>query len=161
MTTFEINIIINQPIEIVNKALMIPTNFPFWQTDLDRFEVVKGKPGEIGSVGLLHYTQKGRTYILEDKLMNCDPGKKYVSHVTGEAIFAKVETNLNALGNKTEMILKWSGKGKLFILKLLLPFFRRKMIKQTRKELELFKKLVETCGADFNESPKNKVQHPT
>lgn len=48
------------------------------------------------------------------------------------------------------MTIKWSGKGNIFILKILLPLLRGKMIKQSQKELELFKKLVETKGADFS-----------
>jgi hypothetical protein len=159
MTTFKINIIINQPVDVVNMALMNPNNFPFWQTDLEKFEVVNGKPGEIGSIGHLHYSQKGRSYIMEDKLIYCEPGKKYVSQVTGEALIAKVETILLESENKTEIILTWSGKGKIFFLKLLLPFLRGKMMKQSKKELEIFKELVETKGSNFNESPENSVQN--
>jgi hypothetical protein len=160
MTTFKINIIINQPVDVVHKALMNPDNFPFWQTDLEKFEVVKGKPGEIGSIGHLYYSQKGQSYIMVDKLIYCEPKKKYVSQVTGDALTAQVETILRASENKTEMILTWSGKGKMFFLKLLLPFLREKMIKQSKKELELFKELVETKGSNFNEPPENSVQQP-
>ncbi len=39
---------------MVVKALMDSDNFPYWQTGLERFVVADRKPGEIGSVGLLH-----------------------------------------------------------------------------------------------------------
>ena len=84
-----------------------------------------------------------------DKMIYCEPGKKYISQVSGDAIDAQVETTLNSLGNNTEMHLKWSGKGKVFLLKILLPLFRGKMIKQTKEELETFKKLIETKGSNF------------
>lgn len=149
MTTFKVNTVINQPADIVVKALMNPDNFPYWTTDLERFEVIKGKPGEVGSIGHLHYVQKGRSYIMEDKLIYCEPGKKYVSKVTGDVITATVETTLQSKGNKTEMNTRWSGKGNIFILKILLPLIRFRMIKQSKAELETFKKLVETKGPDF------------
>lgn len=150
MTTFEVSTVINQPADIVVGALMNPDNFIYWTTDLEKFEVIKGKPGEVGSVGRLHYLQKGGSYVMEDKLICCEPGKKYISQVTGDALTATVETTLHARDDKTEMNIKWSGKGNIFILKLLLPLLRYKMIKQSKTELKTFKKLVETKGIDFN-----------
>ena len=150
MTTFEVSIVINKPIDIIVKALMNPNNFPYCQKDLKKFEVIKRAPGEVGSIGHLHYSQKGRSYVLVDKLIYVEPGRKYVSQVSGDAIEAQVETTLNSVDNGTEMHLKWSGKGKVFLLKILLPLFRGKMIKQSKAELVTFKKLVETKGSNFS-----------
>jgi len=152
MITFTVNTIINQPVDIVVKALMNSDNFPFWQTDLVKFEVIKETPDKVGSIGHLHYNQKGRSYILEDKMIFCDPKKKYISQVSGDAINATVVTILNSIDTKTEMIIKWSGKGNILILRLMLPFLRGKMIKQSKAELETFKKLVENHGFNFAES---------
>ena len=80
----------------------------------------------------------------------CEPGKKYVSEVSGDVISAKVETTLQSMGNKTKINLKWSGKGKILVLKLLLPLMKGKMIKQSEKELETFKNLIETIGSNFS-----------
>ena len=154
MLTFSVNTIIDKPVDIVVKALMDPDNFPFWQTDLERFEIIKETPDKVGSIGHLHYNQKGRTYILEDKMIFCDPGKKYISEVSGYAIKATVETILNTVDNKTEMTIKWSGKGNILILKIIFPFLRGNMIKQSKAELETFKKLVETHGSNFAEKKK-------
>jgi hypothetical protein len=157
MTTFKVSTIINQPIDIVIKALMNPDNFSYWTTDLVKFEVIKGKPGEVGSIAHLHYFQKGHSYVMEDKLIYCEPGEKYVSQVSGYVLTAHVETTLHSSGNETEMNVTWSGKGKIFFLKLMLPLFRGKLIKQSKSELEIFKKLVETQGVNFRKSPENSV----
>jgi hypothetical protein len=150
MMEFEVNTVINKPIEIVVDALMNPDNFVHWQTDLEKFEVIERKPGEVGSIAHLHYSQKGRSYIMEDKMIYCEPGKKYVSQVSGDVITAKVETTLQSMGDKTKINLRWSGKGKIFLLKLLIPLMKGKMIKQSKKELETFKHLIETKGSDFS-----------
>jgi len=150
VTRFKVSIVINQPIDVVVKALMNSENFPYWMTDLEKFEVINGKPGEVGSTGRLHYSQKGRSYVMEDKLIYSEPGGKYVSRVTGDTLVAQVETLLHASGNVTEMNIIWSGKGKIFILKLLLPLLRGKMIRQSKAELETFKILVETKGSNFS-----------
>ncbi|MDH4272610.1 MAG: SRPBCC family protein [Candidatus Aminicenantes bacterium] len=129
---------------------MDPDNHPYWTTDLKKFEVVERRPGEVGSIGRLHYSQKGRSYVLEDKLIYCEPGEKYISQVTGDAILAEVETTLRSSGDKTEMGITWSGKGKSLILKLLLPLLRGKMIRQSNAELRTFKELVESKGSHFS-----------
>jgi hypothetical protein len=67
---------------------------------------------------------------------------------------AKVETILQNLGEKTKLSIHWSGKGKIFLLKVLLPLLKGKMIKQSKKELETFKNLIETRGGIFKE-PEN------
>jgi len=150
MTEFEVSTVINKPIKIVVDALMNPDNFVHWQTDLVKFEVIERKPGEVGSIAHLHYSQKGRSYIMEDRMIYCEPGKKYASQVSGDVITAKVETTLHSMGKKTKINLKWSGKGKIFLLKLLLPLIKGKMIKQSKKELETFKQLIEKRGSNFS-----------
>lgn len=80
-------------------------------------------------------------------------GKKYVSQVLSEALIVHVETTFCSVGNGTKMSLAWSGKGKILLLKLLLPFMRKKIITQAKAELERFKELVETCGVNFSKSP--------
>lgn len=153
VTKFRISTTINRPADIVAKALDNPENFPYWETDLVRFEVIKGGPNEVGSIAHLHYSQKGRSYIMEDRLIGCEPGKKYVSQVTGDALTAEVVTTLRSIGSKTEMTLEWSGKGKMLFLRIFLPFLRGKMAKAAKQELETFRQLVETRGIDFSKPP--------
>jgi len=155
MTRFTISILINKPTEFVTEALNNPDNHTHWTKDLVKFEVIKGKANKVGAVARLHYVQKGREYIMEDELIYCEPGKRYISSVSGDAINATVETTLKPLENKTEMTINWSGKGRIFILKLLLPILRKKIEKQGQKELETFKNLVETRGSNFNDLPDN------
>jgi hypothetical protein len=152
MVKFEIQTDINQPPDIINSALMNPENAVYWTKYLERFEVVKGKPGEAGAVGRLHYLQKGRRYVMEDVLEYCDPGKKYVSRVSGPAITARVVTTLKEIDGKTRMKIVWDGKAEKLILKLLLPLFKKKMIREAQGELETFKNLIESYGIDFSRS---------
>ena len=153
MTSFKVSIVIDQVLDTVDAALMNPDNFVYWTAYLEKFEVIKGGPGEVGSIAHLHYLQKGRSYVMEDKLIYCEPGKKYISKVSGDALSATVETTLYSLGEKTEMNLKWDGEGRTLILKLLLPVFKNRVMKGAKKDLAAFKRLVETNGSDFRKVP--------
>ena len=152
MTHFNVSIIINKPVDIVVDALMNHNNFVYWQTNLEKFEVIKETKEKAGSIAHLHYNEKGRKYIMEDKMIQYEPNKKIVSQVSGDVISAIVETIISSIGDKTEITIEWSGEGKVFLVKLLLPLLKRKMIKQSTKELETFKHLVETRGSDFSSS---------
>ncbi|HOP28245.1 MAG TPA: SRPBCC family protein [Spirochaetota bacterium] len=150
MIKFKVNIIIGSRTETVAEALIKPSNFPCWETDLKRYVVVKGVPGEIGCVALLFFSKKGSSYMMEEELVHCNPGRSYVSILTGTTLEARVETILIPSGEETLMTFIWSGRGKTLLLKLLLPFMRGRMIRQTEVELDKFRKLVEAKGSDFN-----------
>jgi len=76
MTEFQVSIKINKPIDTVYKAFIDADNMLLWSIDLEKIEVVKGNFGEIGATAHLHYNQKGRKSILEDRLEYIEPGKK-------------------------------------------------------------------------------------
>ena len=149
MTDFRISVLIKKPIKTVYQAFIDPDNMVKWTTDLEKFEIVKGKFGEIGATARLYYRQKGRINIMEDKLEYIEPGQKLISTVTGEGLTARVETNFKDSNGSTEVVIHWSGKPNRFLLKLLLPFLKNKIKKAARDELNKFKNLVEQYGAKF------------
>ena len=151
MTRFRISIDIDKPLDTVIKAYQNPDNIIHWTTDLEKFEIIKGGPDIVGSLARLHYAQKGKSYIMVDELIYCEPGKKYISKVSGDALAAEVVTTFHPSGNQTVIEMTWTGRGKIFLLKILLPFFRGKIVRLARKDLEKFKKLVETKGIVFSE----------
>ena len=148
---FKISINIDQPAEIVNQALIEPENALQWTSDLEKFEVVKGEPGLTGSIAHLHYRQGGRSYIMEDVLEYAEPGRRYVSRVSGGGMVARVETTIEPSASRTELTVFWSGTSKSIIAKLFFPFLRGMMIRRARSDLETFKNLVETHGVHFPE----------
>ena len=153
MVEFEIYILIHKPVEMVLQAFLNLENMPYYTTDLERIEVIKDEPELVGSVLHLHYRKKGRSYVMEDKLEYCEPGKIYISRVTGDVLSAIVEISFDASDpGKTKMNLSWSGQGKVLFLRLFLPLIRGRIKRQARIELEKFKELVETFGVDFRES---------
>lgn len=150
MTSFEITATVAAPVKTVDEALRRAENARHWIKHLERFEVIKQTPELVGSIGRLHYFENGRRYVMEDRMVEAEPGRRYVSMVSGEAIEARVETLLRAIPEGTEITVRWSGRGKIQPLKLLMPLLRRRMRRQAREELETFALLVEARGADFD-----------
>ena len=151
MPEFRISIMINKSVDIVLKAYLEPGNIVHWTKDLERFEVVKGEAGLVGSIARLHYLQDGQRYVMEDRLIHVDPGKRYVSQVSSDFLDADIETTFESTDEGTRMTVFWKGRPKILSLRLLSPFLRGKMAREATKELEVFKSLVETRGVDFSQ----------
>jgi hypothetical protein len=55
------------------------------------------------------------------------------------------------------MKIVWDGRGKKLIVRLILPFLKKKLVKQSMDEFRTFKELVESYGSDFSESKGNRT----
>ena len=146
---FNISVVIDKPLEIVWKAFINPENMLHWTKYLEKVEVVKGELGEIGALSRLHYLEKGKSYILEDKMISYEEGKKIGSQVSGQRMLINLETFFESLNGETKISMNWDGTSDFFIMKLIFKLLRRKMINQAQSELDHFKSLVEKYGDRF------------
>ncbi|MFC1951084.1 SRPBCC family protein [Chloroflexota bacterium] len=149
MPKFEITTHINQAPEVVHQAFIDPDNALQWTKDLVKFEVVSGNGEEAGAVAHLHYNQKGKSYIMEDVLEYCEPGRKYISCVSGGGLSARVETTIDPADSGTDITMIWAGTGQNLIIKVILWIMRRKIKRGAQEELDTFKNLTETHGSRF------------
>ncbi|MBN2168155.1 MAG: SRPBCC family protein [Actinobacteria bacterium] len=143
MLKIKVSLTVNQTPGIIAEALNDPGNMVKCTADLERFELIEGKPGEAGAVAHLHYRERGREYVMEDRLEYCAPGKKYVSRVSGNGMSARVETILTPTEEGTEITVFWSGTNSSPVARIILPFMRPVIKRRALADLEAFKKLVE------------------
>jgi hypothetical protein len=145
-TTIRTRVYIGRPPEAVTEVILDPALAVAWTSDLERFEVVSGQPGEVGSTAHLHYLQNGRRYVMTDTLMEAEPHRRYKSQVTGDALNAEVETLISPSNGGTQLEIRWSGSGRSLLFRLLLPFMRRAIARQAHSDLVKLKQLVESRG---------------
>ena len=134
----------------MNQAYTDPDNMPYWTKHLERFEVVKGNSEEVGALARLHFKKKDRSYIMEDELLETEPGERYKSRVSGQGIIAEVDTLFEKTDKGTLITLKWTGRGRAIPFNLLLFLLRGRIKEEATSELIEFKNLVETYGIKFS-----------
>lgn len=140
----EIECVITRPPSAVTRAILDPAKAPLWNEGLQRFEVTAGEAGEAGATGRLHYLQGRRHYVMEDRLVLVDPGRRYVSEVTGNGLRARVETLLTPVGDDATLLtVRWSGRGTRPWTWVLLPLMRGAVARGAERDLRLLKQLVE------------------
>ena len=149
MVKFTIMAIIKQPPDIVWKAYIDPLNMTHWTRYLEKMEIIEGKAGEVGAIAHLHYLEKGRSYILEDKLLVWEEGKRTVSQVSGQGMIINVETIFEGTSDGTKISMSWNGTSKSFFMRIILKIMQGKISKQAKVELNTFKSLVEKSGVKF------------
>ena len=147
---FVIQVHISGPPDLINRAYTNPANMPYWTKHLERFEVLRGSVTEAGALGRLHFRKKGRSYTMEDELLETEPGKRYKSRVSGQGITAEVETLLEPMDGGTLVTLRWDGKAKPVLFNIMLYLLRGKIKREAASELLEFKRLVETHGINFS-----------
>lgn len=149
MVRFKFTINIDQSPEITWNAYIDHQNMLQWTRYLEKVEVIKGKFGEIGAIAHLHYLEKGRPYVLEDKLLAYKSGKLILSQVSGEGMIIEVETIFGTHPDGTCISMTWNGTSKSLLVRFILKLMRNKIAKQAEAELNEFKCLVENYGEKF------------
>ena len=149
MPKFSISVDINQAPEIVWNAYIDPQNMTHYMKYLQKVETIEGEFGEIGAIARLHYLEKGRSYVLEDKLLEYESGKRIRSQVSGQGMNIEVQTTFKPIQGCTKISMDWNGKGKSLLMRFILRLMRGRICRQAKEELEDFKALIEVYGAKF------------
>jgi hypothetical protein len=149
MTTIETRIHIGQPPAIVAKAFLEPHNAVQWTSNLERVEMVLGRPGEVGATAHLHYAYKGRTNVMAQVVEIAEPDRRYVTQIKDESVVVRVETTLESTPGGTLLSVHWSARSTSWWPRLLLRMIRGAIADRAQMDLQIFKRLVENHGALF------------
>ncbi len=137
------SIVLDAPVHIVAQALNAAEDAPKWQRHLVRMEVVEGGANQIGSLARLHYVERGRSYVLEDKLLECDPDRRWRSHVSGNGMQIDVETTLIPVGSQTELRLTWNAHPEKRLARVVFWAMRPAIRRNLNADLQRLARLVE------------------
>jgi hypothetical protein len=150
MAIIETRIHIGKPPAIVAEALLEPRNAVHWTSNLERFEMASGRPGEEGATAHLHYrSHKGRVSVMEQVVESAEPDRRYVNQLKGDGVTVRVETVLDRTPEGTMVTVHWSARGDSLWTRMLLWMLGGAIAERAAIDLQAFKRLVEAHGALF------------
>jgi hypothetical protein len=144
---FDVAVRIRASADAVAAILNDADKAPLWEQNLERMEVVRGGPNEVGALARMHYVENGRAYVMEDELLECEPDRRWRSRVWGNGMQAVVETTLVEVGDETDILMVWQGGPDALLGRLLMPLLKPAIRRRARAELEALKGLVEASVA--------------
>jgi hypothetical protein len=103
---------------------------------------ISGRQSRSG-IARLHYLQNGSPYLMQDELLRVERDRRYGSPASGDVLTAEVETTLTPRDGGTQLDACWTGTGRTPLLRILVPFMRRKIARQPQADLVKLKDLVE------------------
>ena len=136
------HIIGRQPAAVA-AALLAPDNAVKWQSNLERCEIIAGRPGEVGAKIHLHFASPGGRHMMEEVLECAETGRRYVSRITGDGMIVSVETLLRATPQGTQLTVLWSASSPSLWHRLLLRIARTAIAERAVIDMQKFKQLVE------------------
>ncbi|MCA9656794.1 MAG: SRPBCC family protein [Myxococcales bacterium] len=144
----EATVLIPAPREVVVDVLNAAEDAPRWQRGLERMEVVEGEAGVPGARARLHYRERGRAYVMEDELLECEPGRRWLSRVSGNGMTIRVETQLRDVDGGTELALVWDGAPDARVARALFWLLRPSVRRGMRADLERLAALAASRASD-------------
>lgn len=144
MPTVEASIDIAAPPWAVTEILLDIDAAPLWTSGLERLELIAGVAGEPGCVAHAHYVEGSRRYIVEDRLVEAIPNRRFRSRIQGGGLTATVETHLENMRPGTRVTIRWTGTGTNLVSRLVLRLMNRQVRQRMRQDMQALCDLVES-----------------
>ena len=137
-------VIINKPIKEVWSFFQNPDNLPLWLAGFQKYELVSGAAGTVGSITKHYFLERGKELILEEKILEIIPEKKFASSLDSSMMTNTVTNYFNDLGNgQTECSLSSDVQFKGFLWKQLGPLMKREFKKRQENDLQKLRQVLE------------------
>ncbi len=143
---YQVEILINLPINRVVELFDDPNNLQKWMEGLQSFEVISGEPGRSGTKSKLIYKMGKRLIEMTETIIVRDLPKEFTASYEAKGVFNIVKAQFRSEGeNKTRYISKQEFQFKGF-MKLMAWLMPGAFKKQSITYLEAFKQFAEKEG---------------
>ena len=127
------------------KAFDNVENMKKWQPTLIKFENMSGTPGQPGAVSRLTYAEGKREFFLTEKITDRAEPERFDGMYDNEFADNIIKNTFIATSeNETLWKMETEFKFKTLIMKIIGPLMKNNFVKRNEKDMERFKKLVES-----------------
>ena len=109
MAKFEVNLVINRPIEEVFAFISNPENLPLWRTSALQVTKISPEPLGVGSVFRSRYSFLGRSFEATFEITALEPHARYAGRIVEGPFPLETRYTLEPFGSDTRVTLTAEG----------------------------------------------------
>ena len=140
---FRSEIIINKPLRDVYKFTVNPKNFSRWVDGFEKFKPLKGKPRQVGSIGVHIYNDKEGKLEVKEEVLALHHNQNIKTHLSHKNMETTLDFRFLDQGDSTKIIVEVQVRLKPLLFNLATPFVKTPMRKQQLADLKRLKNFLE------------------
>ena len=145
---FKLELTVNRSQVDVWKVFTNHKNTNQWQTSLSKVELIDGVAGQQGAVSKLTYEEGERQFSLIEKVVDRNEPNQFDVLYENEFTDNPMKNTFVAQGeDQTLWIVDAQFKFKTILMKIVGPFMKKNFITRTQRDMERFKKFMESPQA--------------
>jgi len=115
-----------------------------WVEGLKSFKVLEGEPGKVGSTSTMTVeAPNGKEMQFVEKVLVLEPEKRFSNHMDGPGMSFTIDARFTGDDSSTTIVSTTDYQPKGFFMKMMMPLMKGQMRKQSQKNFDKLKSLVE------------------
>lgn len=143
MAHFEIEVVIDRPVDVVFPLFNDGSKMPLWMEGFERIEHLGGEPGTVGSQSRLVFRENGREIVLDETMTAVKPNEELAFSVSAPMIASDVTIRFTPEEGRTRVRSTNAVRGTGLFGWAMVPMLAGSIRRRTEGDMRRFKEMVE------------------
>jgi uncharacterized membrane protein len=138
------SVTINAPVSKVWQKFMDPDSLKYWLSGFISIQHLSGEPGKSGSKSKMIFLERKKEMTVHEEVVKVIEGTEYAFKIVHPSLFIYNHVYLSANNGQTILRQETEMHPQQFMLKIIMPLMKGSMKQRTLKDLQRFRKFIES-----------------